>query len=210
MSKQVCFNGLKFTKCKKTGYYLCTRKVNKARPRLHRYIWEFYNGKIPEGYLVHHKDKDKDNNEISNFELMTNVKHVVYHALTAPESLREKRRTNVIQNAMPKAKKWHRSTKGKAWHQKQGKEVYDNMPELTLNCTHCGSVHTVKVINKDSRFCSNNCKSAWRRANHLDSEPRICEHCGKVFLVNKYSRTKCCSRSCGQAWSRVIKKAQGF
>jgi hypothetical protein len=64
-------NNLKFRKDKKTGYYLCGKLVNGKRPRLHRYIWELFNGTIPKGYDVHHKDHNKDNNEINNLELLT-------------------------------------------------------------------------------------------------------------------------------------------
>ena len=36
------FNGLKFTRDDKTGYYLNST----IRKRMHRYVWEFYNGQI--------------------------------------------------------------------------------------------------------------------------------------------------------------------
>ena len=38
--------------------------VNGKRYLKHRYIWEQYNGKIPDGYEVHHKDLNTHNNEI--------------------------------------------------------------------------------------------------------------------------------------------------
>jgi hypothetical protein len=37
---------------------------------LHRVIWQLANGTIPDGYVVHHKDHDKTNNNISNLELV--------------------------------------------------------------------------------------------------------------------------------------------
>ena len=58
------FNGEKFTLDKRTGYYLKTTKPIK---RLHIYIWEYYNGLVPEGCHIHHKDFNKFNNDISNF-----------------------------------------------------------------------------------------------------------------------------------------------
>ena len=74
------YNGYKFRKDKRTGYYLSSRIINGKRRRLHVYIWECENGEIPNGYSVHHKDEDKSNNEISNLELMTNSKHTRLHA----------------------------------------------------------------------------------------------------------------------------------
>ena len=53
------FNGLKFTRDDKTGYYLNST----IRKRLHRCVWEYYNGEIPKGYHIHHKDNDKSNND---------------------------------------------------------------------------------------------------------------------------------------------------
>ena len=52
------------------GYY-----KNKNGKHLHRYIWEKYNGKIPEGYVVHHKDHNKSNNNISNLEMISDLEH---------------------------------------------------------------------------------------------------------------------------------------
>ena len=61
--KEIWFNGIKFTKDDKTGYYL----NSSIRKRLHRYVWELHYGEIPEGYHIHHIDFDKSNNDISNF-----------------------------------------------------------------------------------------------------------------------------------------------
>ena len=38
---------------------------------LHRISWIAVNGEIPEGYQVNHKDENKDNNSISNLNLLT-------------------------------------------------------------------------------------------------------------------------------------------
>lgn len=47
---------------------------------LHRYIWErFYGQKIPEGYVIHHKDHNPHNNSISNLQLMTIDEHNKHH-----------------------------------------------------------------------------------------------------------------------------------
>lgn len=50
---------------------------------LHRAVWEHYHGRIPKGYVIHHKDKDTGNNDISNLECMTVSKHSKLHQ---PES----------------------------------------------------------------------------------------------------------------------------
>lgn len=47
---------------------------------LHRKIWEeFYGQKIPEGYVIHHRNGDCTDNRISNLELMTHEEHLSHH-----------------------------------------------------------------------------------------------------------------------------------
>lgn len=38
---------------------------------VHRIIWELFNGKIPEGLIIDHKDGDPSNNRIENLKLVT-------------------------------------------------------------------------------------------------------------------------------------------
>ena len=48
MEKYQYYNGLKFTRDEKTGYYLnATNRI-----RMHRYVWECINGPIPERTLL--------------------------------------------------------------------------------------------------------------------------------------------------------------
>jgi len=47
---------------------------------LHRFIWTYFNGEIPDGYEIHHCDFDKENNDISNLILLTEVEHRKIHA----------------------------------------------------------------------------------------------------------------------------------
>lgn len=41
----------------------------------HIYVWEKVNGKVPKGFVIHHIDHDRTNNDIENLELMTKKKH---------------------------------------------------------------------------------------------------------------------------------------
>uniref|UniRef100_A0A6M3LXM7 Putative homing endonuclease n=1 Tax=viral metagenome TaxID=1070528 RepID=A0A6M3LXM7_9ZZZZ len=44
-----------------------------------RWVWEQANGPIPDGYVVHHKDENKENDSLDNLELMTREDHTFYH-----------------------------------------------------------------------------------------------------------------------------------
>ena len=47
---------------------------------LHHKVWEdFYGQPVPEGMVIHHKDHDCTNNNISNLQLMTPEEHLSHH-----------------------------------------------------------------------------------------------------------------------------------
>ncbi|RTK92974.1 MAG: HNH endonuclease, partial [Neisseriaceae bacterium] len=58
MEKIKYFNHIRFTLDNQSGYYLSARKINGKQIRMHRYIWEFFNGIIPDGFCIHHIDHD--------------------------------------------------------------------------------------------------------------------------------------------------------
>ena len=45
----------------------------------HRFIWECFNGEIPKELHVNHIDHNKQNNQLSNLELLTPEKNVQYY-----------------------------------------------------------------------------------------------------------------------------------
>jgi len=44
-----------------------------------RYIWEQVNGKIPEGYVIHHVNKDRLDDRIENLLLLSPTEHIIMH-----------------------------------------------------------------------------------------------------------------------------------
>lgn len=188
------FNGLKFTRDNKTGYYLNST----IRKRLHRYVWEYFNGPIPAGCHIHHKDGDKNNNNIENLVLMKHSRHVSLHGIlnSMDNEWLERARDNMNKKARPAASKWHGSEEGKEWHRKHYDQMKDKLHAKVIKiCDYCGKYYD-GLPRKTDRFCSNKCKSAWRRKAGLDNEIRTCAYCGREFEANKYSKTKCCSKSC--------------
>lgn len=185
------FNGVKFTKDEKTGYYLNST----LRIRMHRYVWEFYNGKIPEGYEIHHKDHNRANNDISNLEIMKKGKHSSLHCSETVNANPE-RTKEILDRIRPLTKEWHGSEEGRQWHKDHYEKTKENLHKLyRFACEQCGKPFESSQIN--SRFCSNACKSRWRRENGLDDEIRICAICGKEFSTNRFSKQRTCGRRCG-------------
>lgn len=53
--------------------------LNGENVHLHRYVWEKHFGKIPDGFIVHHKDENKMNWSIGNLELVSRSEHIRKH-----------------------------------------------------------------------------------------------------------------------------------
>lgn len=58
----------------RTGYF-----ISKRGKSLHREVWKSHHGTIPIGYVIHHKDGNPANNDISNLELVEWGQHSVNH-----------------------------------------------------------------------------------------------------------------------------------
>ncbi|PMC80453.1 HNH endonuclease [Aerococcus viridans] len=195
------FDGIKFTLDENTGYYLNST----IRTRLHRYVWEFYNGKIPSGYEVHHVDHDKSNNDIENLKLLPRKEHLKYHASIAGKRNVE---NGLLDRIRPMTKEWHSSEDGREWHRKHYEKTKDKLhEEKEFICEQCGKTY-ISEVTGTNRFCSNKCKSKWRRDSGIDDETRICEYCGKEFRINKYSKSKTCSKSCSAKLRHKKRKSE--
>ena len=70
------FDGRRFYEREDNGYWW-----SKGYGSMHRYIWVYYHGPIPAGYVVHHKDKDRSNNTLENLALMRLSEHSRIHAV---------------------------------------------------------------------------------------------------------------------------------
>lgn len=55
------------------GYYQVVRKG--MNYKVHRVIWELFNGPIPEGFVIDHLDGNSVNNNIKNLSLKTNAEN---------------------------------------------------------------------------------------------------------------------------------------
>ena len=53
--------------------------LNGKNAHVHRLEWEKHHGKIPDGYIIHHKDEDKTNWNIDNLEMISRSDHIMKH-----------------------------------------------------------------------------------------------------------------------------------
>jgi hypothetical protein len=199
--KYAYFNNMKFTRDEITGYYLSSKATkNNKRQRLHVYVWEYYKGEVPLGYEVHHKDENKNNNEPDNFEILISIKHRKLHAneIKYDDKRLEKMKIILREKAQPKAKEWHASQDGRDWHKRHYYEMKDKLYiKVKTICNVC-SKEFLSPGRETDKFCSNKCKSAFRRKSGVDNEERNCVICGKIFTIGKYLKGKTCSIECGR------------
>lgn len=186
------FNGREYVKYPKERYF----KNGATTTWLHRAVWEYYNGCIPKGYHVHHKNENVFDNEIDNLELLEAHQHLSMHT---QEKMQNAEYIEQLQKKMDYARgfasKWHGSEEGKEWHRLHGIEVANNLSTQEYKCMYCGKTYQAKPIG-NHKFCSNACKTRYRYHSKVDNEERTCKYCGAKFSVNKYLKKEYCSNKC--------------
>lgn len=186
------YDGHKFRKDIKSGYYLSTAKIDGNRKRLHVYVWEKFNGPVPQGYNIHHFDENKNDNQIDNLMCMTKSEHHTWHAKHDRTKMIDKWRKN-LDKARIEASKWHKTPEGREVMSESHKGISPKK-RYVKKCKNCGKSY--RAAFKRSKFCSPKCQTAYRKKTGIDDEERTCALCDKIFTINRYSTEKCCSKKC--------------
>lgn len=84
----------------KNGYLLvCLRKDGKNKwHKMHRLVWETFNGPIPDGYEINHQNEDKADNRLSNLSITSHKENINWG--TSKERAGKKHRKTVLQYAI--------------------------------------------------------------------------------------------------------------
>lgn len=192
MDKKIIYGGRTFSLGTTERYYF-THKQGKSIS-LHRYKYEREVGPIPDGWHVHHKDGNCFNNDVENLQAIDPKEHSKLHVTSVEVT------TKWQQAGIKVAPEWHKSEEGKEWHRNN---YYENAKDYlhkkySRNCSNCDKEIETKRKN-GSAFCTNACKSAWRRKNKPDMKIKPCETCGKEYETRKYLPTRFCSKECKPA-----------
>lgn len=107
---------------------------------------------------------------------------------------REKRSEN-FRVARLKAAEFWKSEKGKERRKQIRKETFDNLENIKKNCINCKSEFDCKK-GSQKKYCSNKCKSAYRRKSGKDNQEFECIQCKNKFISNKYIAALVCSKRC--------------
>ena len=125
---------------------------------LHREVWEYHNGSIPKELVIHHKDFNWKNNNISNLALVTQRENL---QLVSEETTQQRREH--ASRIRPLAKKWHHSPAGKRFHSELAMRTWKKRKTYMSTCQQCDDAYATFFPDR-SKFCSNNCKAAHLRA----------------------------------------------
>ena len=128
---------------------------------LHRDVWAHEHGPIPKGWHIHHIDGDTANNDISNLECVCPKEHAKRHKWSDE---RKQRQEIHLANIRELTKAWHASDEGRKKHQEIGALAYAAFVSRPKPCEQCGVFFSPNQMGNRDKFCSNKCKSAWRRA----------------------------------------------
>jgi hypothetical protein len=160
---------------------------------LHRDVWRDHFGEIPEDHQIHHRDGNPKNNNIENLLCIHRKVHSAYTVRNNKWIGSEENRQQLSQ-IRGKALLWHATEEGKRWHINQGKEFWKNKKPVSKKCEECGNEYLYRW--HTSKYCHNKCKKRARRRSGLDNVNRSCEICQKYFIINKYQKTRTCSKDC--------------
>lgn len=84
------------TGCKSKGYM--QKRIDGKLWFVHDLVWTTFRGEIPDGYVVHHINGQKDDNRLENLELMPRSEHSRMHMATQPEKAKQKRIKTLVEN----------------------------------------------------------------------------------------------------------------
>jgi len=144
---------------KKGRYY--RRREGDTSVSLHRAVWRYYYGDIPENCHIHHTDHNWHNNQIENLVLLKASDHRTHH--WSSEEKRAAQAKRVVKYATPKAKEWHGTEEGRKWHSEHGRAAYAKREPIEKECAACHIKYQTLDRKKAARFCSANCKMNARR-----------------------------------------------
>lgn len=181
--KTATFNGKIYEKCGKNGYYFLhtTRNCERRNAKqLHRAVWEYYNGKIPYGFQIHHIDGNKDNNDISNLECLSIHDHLSMHSKAEMEK-NTMHRELFQKNGIEAARKWHKSPEGIEWHKEHAKCMSKTYGKTFHHvCKECGKDFFGGL---QAEFCCNPCMQKFKYWQKRGKRPLPkCKWCGKEFM----------------------------
>ncbi|MBR1646194.1 MAG: HNH endonuclease [Selenomonadaceae bacterium] len=170
---------------------------------IHRAVWYYYNGKIPEETNIHHIDCNPANNSISNLQLLTIAEHAgIHHSKNIEEKICpicgntfNPRKQNQTFCSIPCSAKHISQTAKKS--------------PVEKTCPVCGKSFSLRYQNYKQLCCSPSCSKKYQWANDVYDVniEKICPICGKNF-VTRSKRGIYCSKKCSNKANEQRRRAK--
>lgn len=201
------FNGKIYFKNKK-GYYVNNKHV------LHRDVWRWHYP-LKKGRDIHHRDFNKDNNQIENLQMLTRAEHAALHHPPKSFVCTICGKTFTSKTARKRCPECVAEMKRLAEEKKQAEAAKPPKPARTRKCIVCGKEFQMKPKEsqtKGRKTCSEECYKALLRQNKPPVPVKkernlICPICGKTFQTVR-SDIKCCSSKCGAKFNGLNQRGK--
>lgn len=172
-----------------------------AHGAIHRAVYTYYFGEIPEGYEIHHIDGNPTNNTISNLVMMTKSEHIKLHHPKGKPLSKEK---IFICEKCGKEYRAFKVKNNRYCPDCRSTIEYHVLPRTKKTfkkiCQNCNKEFEGSA--KDVRFCSRHCVNEY--LNKSKREVRTCPICGKQFkIMSSNFKQKTCSRECGYKYREM-------
>ncbi len=177
---------------------------------IHRAVWTYYYGNLPDKHLIHHVDLNPGNNDVENLAEMSVGAHTTLHKKILTQTTHSQN-NNGVTKTCPHCGKTFQAASNTAkfcsqecaaneyWKTRQGKLI-----NVSLTCKQCGKEYPA-LEGGHGQFCTEKCR---RRYQYEQSrEQRICIVCGKTFETYKYSKQTVCSHQCAGKRSAICRHA---
>lgn len=187
--KRQSFNGIMFYKCGK-------RHFNANLP-IHREVWRYHHGDIPDGCEIHHIDEDKANNLIENLQCLTRNEHRQVHGSIMQNI---KKKTFVCEYCGKEYVAYDTGRNRFCSSRCLSRAFRKSHKTEKKICSSCGKEFI--ATHKNQKYCSPQCATFAQKKR----EVRTCPVCGKEFEAVVKTKTKCCSRACSYKLRSVGKK----
>ena len=174
------FNGTIYHK-DKGGHFLYSNMI-------HRDVWRYYHGEIPIGCEIHHDNENKEDNTISNLQLLTKSEHRALHN-------RRLAKPNIEKNCPICGKKFLPENSNVKYCSRECYYESRFVAKVEKICPICGKKFLVARTHSAQRYCSRQCAG---KAITIHNPNKVCPVCGKAFTVTgSHTKQLCCSHSCG-------------
>lgn len=142
----------------KSGWYLSTplcRKSPHKSVKIHILVYKTFIGDVPNGYLIHHIDGNKQNNRLDNLRKETYKEHVNYHLSINPRKCIKKKNDNIN-------KKTSFTTNGKRVNNIDGMNYYNKyirpkkIAQYTLDGVYISTFNNGQEASDNTGVCQRN------------------------------------------------------